>query len=279
MDHSKKIVCLEQLDKTTPIEFFKIQDLGDFFNFKGHFQYNFYQIFWFTHVQDQSHEIDFTSYKLGANQLWITYPGQVHYLDSTGMQGYCITVDKDCFHRVLHLEAKWQSFTKNTHLQLGLTPDKIDLFTHIMDLISLEYQGKKRFHVLEKYLQLLIIHLQDLPVLNMVDIRIDSRLHTLLDLIERYFLTQRNACFYADKVGLSPKRMNQILIKGIGVSLKAQLQERLLLEAKRLVGYSQDNIQSISHSLNFSEVSYFNRFFKKATGLTPLEFRAKVKKV
>lgn len=279
MSQQKKIICLEQLDKNTPIEFFYIQELQDIFDFKGYFQYNFYQIFWFTQAKEHYHEIDFVRYAIKQDEIWITYPGEVHFLDSSDLQGYCITVDKDYFHRILHQQAKEQGFTKSSHLQFAMPPSSRALFLHLMELISLEYNHKKRSSVLEQYMQLFIIHLQDLPIVNAVDIQIDSRLHLLLDLIEKHFLTQRSASFYADKVGLSTKRMNQILIQNIGLSLKAQLQARLLLEAKRLVGYSGDTIQSISHTLNFSEVSYFNRFFKKQTGMAPLAFREKVNKV
>jgi len=100
-----------------------------------------------------------------------------------------------------------------------------------------------------------------------------------LELVEAYYLTERKNEFYADKVALSSKRMNEILSISIGKSLKQHLQDRLLLEAKRLVGYSSDNIQDIAHKLQFSEVSYFNRFFKKLTQYTPLDFREQVKKV
>ncbi|WP_408583011.1 helix-turn-helix domain-containing protein [Myroides odoratimimus] len=57
------------------------------------------------------------------------------------------------------------------------------------------------------------------------------------------------------------------------------MHNRILLEAKRLIGYSDLNIQEISAELGFSEVNYFNRFFKKSTGVAPLAFRENVKKV
>lgn len=49
---------------------------------------------------------------------------------------------------------------------------------------------------------------------------------------------------------------------------------RLLLEGKRLLTYTLKSIAEISHALGFSEPSYFNRFFKRNTGLTPRQFRA-----
>jgi len=280
MKTKMKIVQVHQNDKNIPIEFFRIEDSIELFEFEDHYQYDFYQIYWFTEVLEQhNHEIDFISYPIKPHEIWIIYPGQIHYLDPRSTKGYCLAIDKDYFNSVLFKEAKQQAFMGHNHLKFEVIPTANQRFEYLHLLIEIEFNSYKRSAVLEQYLQLYIIHLQDLPLISEKHIAIDDRIHKLAQLIEEHYRSERKNEFYANQVSLSTKRMNEILLQAIGKTLKQQVQERLLLEAKRLVGYSEDNIQIIAEQLNFSDVSYFNRFFKKLTHQTPKAFREQVKKV
>ena len=279
MRSKKQVIQVQQQDKNVPIEFMRIEDSLELFEFDHHYQFDFYQIFWFTKSDGQFQEIDFVNYPILQDEIWIIYPGQVHFFEPTTVEGYFIGIDKDYFNRILFQEVKQHAFTGNNPLSFKVTPKMHALFTHLNLLIEMEYVNLQRPVVLEKYVQLYVLHLQDLPVVERRLVHFDARIHKLLELVEMHYIAERKSEFYADKVALSVKRMNEILLLSIGKSLKQQLQDRLLLEAKRLVGYSADNIQGISHTLGFSEVSYFNRFFKKLTGQTPLDFRQDVKKV
>lgn len=53
------------------------------------------------------------------------------------------------------------------------------------------------------------------------------------------------------------------------------ISERLILEAKRLVVHSHNNLADIAYTLEFSDYAYFSKFFKAKTGITPLAFRKK----
>lgn len=279
MKTKKHVIQVQQHDKNIPIEFFRIENSLEWFDYRQHYQYDFYQIYWFTETLNHHHEIDFISYPIESNQIWIIYPGQVHFIDPSSIVGYCLAIDKNYFNRVLFKEAKQHSFIGNGHLKFGVIAPMDQLFEHLHILIEMEFNQLKRSMVLEKYLQLYIVYIQDLPVLLEKHISIDTRTHKLLELIEEHYILHRKNDFYADKVALSTKRMNEILLHSVGKTLKQQLQDRLLLEAKRLVGYGDDTIQNIAYKLHFSEVSYFNRFFKKLTQQAPTEFRERVKKV
>jgi len=66
----------------------------------------------------------------------------------------------------------------------------------------------------------------------------------------------------------------QALIKTkIGLSVKNLIQTKKLQESKKEVAFTDKSIQEISYALGFKDDAYFNRFFKKTTGQTPLEFR------
>ncbi|MBB1151144.1 MULTISPECIES: AraC family transcriptional regulator [unclassified Myroides] len=280
MKTKKKVVRVQQLDKDIPIELYRIEKSVDLFEYEGHYQYDFYQIYWFTEVLiPHKQEIDFVSYPVIAGEIWIIYPGQVHHFDPRYSRGYCLAIDKNYFHSVLFKEAKLRSFIGHGQLKFAVPFHDGQRLEYLHVLMEIEFNSFKRPTVLEQYLQLYFIHLQDLPLLSQPHMTMDDRVYKILQLIEEHYSTQQKNEFYAEQVFLSVKRMNEILFRAIGKTLKQQLQERLLLEAKRLVGYSEDTIQRIAHALHFSDVTYFNRFFKKHTHQTPKDFREQVQKV
>ena len=105
----------------------------------------------------------------------------------------------------------------------------------------------------------------------------EKRVYHFLSLLENHYTTERSVNFYAEKLSLSSKRLNQILKEKVGKTISQLLQERLLLEAKHLLFVGTNNIKEISFSLGFEDPSYFSRFFKKMTKLSPEEFRAENK--
>ncbi|RYZ68648.1 MAG: AraC family transcriptional regulator, partial [Proteobacteria bacterium] len=81
--------------------------------------------------------------------------------------------------------------------------------------------------------------------------------------------------FYAQKMKLTAKALTMRVSRGLGKSARAVVQERILLEAKRLLTYSQHSIQVIAERTGFEDANYFTRFFKAHIGTTPSEFRRK----
>ncbi|MCC9043693.1 AraC family transcriptional regulator [Myroides sp. M-43] len=275
----QQVVKVQQFDKDVPIEFFKLEDNIELFNFDYHYQCNFYQIYWFTKTQNSSQLVDFESYNIADDQIWVIYPGQMHNIDPTGIKGYFLSVNKDYFNRIIAQEFKQQKFRLNPPLWFELSKDKKALFNAIMILFEQEWNTPKRTVVLEKYLSIYITHIQDLKELSQDNPLMDTRVLKLLELVEEHYTKPYPTSFYAEKIALSVKRMNELVVKSTEMTLNQHIQNRLLLEAKRLIGFSDLNIQEISAELGYSEVNYFNRFFKKQTGMTPLGFRANVKKV
>lgn len=96
------------------------------------------------------------------------------------------------------------------------------------------------------------------------------------NLLERHFITQRNIDFYADKMGLSPTHFSKKIKSYFGKTPSHLIQERVTLEAKKLLHLSHQNIKEIAKELQFDDEFYFSRFFKKKVGISPLHYREKV---
>ncbi|MFC6673318.1 helix-turn-helix domain-containing protein [Marinobacterium aestuariivivens] len=93
-------------------------------------------------------------------------------------------------------------------------------------------------------------------------------------LIESRFREHWTVEQYADELGMSPARLNRLCKQLLGKTAKTLPQERLLLEVKRRLIYTRSNLDEIAWDLGFRDPAYFSRFFKRATGSTPGNFRS-----
>jgi AraC-like DNA-binding protein len=79
--------------------------------------------------------------------------------------------------------------------------------------------------------------------------------------------------YLAAKVHLSPNYLSDLLKKETGSTAQDLIHAHLLEEAKRLLIHSEKNVSEIAFDLGFAYPQYFNKLFKKKTGITPLAFR------
>jgi AraC-like DNA-binding protein len=98
-------------------------------------------------------------------------------------------------------------------------------------------------------------------------------LFTFQELIEENFMTLKTPREYASKMNITPNYLNALCRKKSGKSAGELIRQRILLEAKRLLAHSKLSISEIAFQLGFEDNSYFGRYFRKYTRLTPGEFR------
>ena len=77
----------------------------------------------------------------------------------------------------------------------------------------------------------------------------------------------------ADQLSVSPNYLNGVVKKLTGKTASNHIHERLVLEAKSILIHSQLHAAEVANRLGYQNTSYFNRFFKKASGFSPIEFR------
>lgn len=82
-----------------------------------------------------------------------------------------------------------------------------------------------------------------------------------------------NLSFYADKMCLTPKYLSTTIKKVTGSSIHKWINEAIIIESKLLLKTTELTILQISEKLNFPNPSFFGRFFKDHTGITPLKYR------
>ena len=98
-----------------------------------------------------------------------------------------------------------------------------------------------------------------------------------LQLLKHYFREHREVGFYADKMNLTPKYMTTLVKKASGKSAIQWIEDYVILEAKAQLSSTVNTIQQIAFDLNFPSQSIFGRYFKRAVGISPSDYRASMR--
>src|SRR5690606_41317452 len=96
------------------------------------------------------------------------------------------------------------------------------------------------------------------------------------DLLENHFLRERSPSFYANEMAMSSSSFSKKVKRQFGKSPSQLIQERVVLEAKKLLHLTHKTVKEIAADLRFDDEFYFSRNFKKEVGLSPTHFRKTV---
>lgn len=91
--------------------------------------------------------------------------------------------------------------------------------------------------------------------------------------LEQHYRAQWDVQTYAKILHMSVSSLNRLCQEKAGTSAKVLIQERVLLEAKRRLIYTQDSLERVAESLGFKDPAYFSRFFKNLAGVPPSDYR------
>ncbi|MCE1155858.1 MAG: helix-turn-helix domain-containing protein [Bacteroidales bacterium] len=96
-----------------------------------------------------------------------------------------------------------------------------------------------------------------------------------VELIEKHFINERNVSFYAAAFSLTTDSFSKKVKKEFAKTPSQLIQERVTLEAKKLLHLTYKSVKEIAAALNFEDEFYFSRYFKKNVGLSPARYREK----
>tara|TARA_R110001632_G_scaffold148007_1_gene265113 strand:- start:417 stop:1241 length:825 start_codon:yes stop_codon:yes gene_type:complete len=93
-------------------------------------------------------------------------------------------------------------------------------------------------------------------------------------LVEQHYKTHHGVADYAELLFVTPKNLSKKIGLISNSSPNQIIKDRIILESKRLLAYTTMTVKEIAYSLNYDDDAYFNRFFTKHTGLSPISFRS-----
>lgn len=101
-----------------------------------------------------------------------------------------------------------------------------------------------------------------------------SMFNQFLDLLNDYYDKERSVQFYADKIGITSKYLSTITTEFAQLPASNVIDQYVVFRIKLLLYDGSSNIKSISDQLNFPTQSFFGRYFKRITGVSPRQFIA-----
>ena len=101
----------------------------------------------------------------------------------------------------------------------------------------------------------------------------NSLVERFLELVHEHYRTERMIGFYADRICVTPKYLSKVVKEHTGRSAGEWIENHVILDARAMLQSSDMTIQQIAASLNFPNQSFFGKYFKRATGLSPKEYR------
>lgn len=244
-------------------------------------QQNAYAIYW---IQEGSgtYNIDFNQYQFDDNVLFFLSPGQVFTVDSEQIKtAYKLTFVKDFYCIQTHdAEVACNGILFNNIYETPFVKpckkdtDKLDF---ILTSLLEEFQQNEtaQYDMLQAYLKQFIISAVRVKKENhVVKEDVETRLFKDFSLlVEQNYKTLHSVTDYAKRLGLSPKSITKHFQKAGTTSPSEFIKNRILLEAKRLLIYTDKTVKEIAFELGFNDPAYFTRFFTKAISKSPLQFK------
>ncbi|MEO0338424.1 MAG: helix-turn-helix domain-containing protein, partial [Bacteroidota bacterium] len=139
--------------------------------------------------------------------------------------------------------------------------------------MGLKYRGR----ALGALLQLFLIYTNNTINLDSTQLEEENAgvcvVRDFKELVENKFSKWHKVGDYATKVHLTPKYLSQTVKNYTGKTAKEFIQDRLLLEAKRLLLHTDMSVKEVAYEVGFEEPLHFSSFFKKHAGQSPSKFR------
>jgi AraC family transcriptional activator of pobA len=245
-------------------------------------KHDFYILIFFTQGRG-THTIDFQTYPVAPNSVFFLSPGQVHAWQlSADAEGFVLFFSLE-FYLLGHPQKKlFQLPYFNTLLRkplLLLSEGEMLIIRDTINQIRQEYERPqwKQEDILRDFLDILLIRLariyQEKHAALISSKSSFTELQQLENSIDQHFKEHKPVSFYADELHVTTKQLNEVCKQGLGKTTNELIQDRIILEARRLLTHSDLTITQIAAELGYYDNSYFTRFFKKHTHQTPEQFR------
>ena len=223
--------------------------------------------------------LDFEPVVLRGPSLALISPGQVHQLlRADHPEGWGISFEPGL------LEAAFQLVLEQGLHQPYLLDPQLPFYARAVSLLTLladcqaglddAYSGRTQQTLLIAFLSLVAGQLTPrstaIPAQERRGIQIERAFQELL---RQHYTLWKQPAQYATALHITVAHLNDTVKSQTGLSVSTHVQQRAMLEAKRLLGFTEQSVKEIGYALGYAEPVYFGKRFKKVTGMTPQQFR------
>src|SRR5690606_22225175 len=214
--------------------------------------------------------IDFHEYTVSANALIVMRPEQIHYHVSAKNANLLRIKFKEQFLLGLPHKISWQEiFNRDV---VVLSNEAMKTFLDYLNLMIMEYDADLRNkEILSKLFSALLDKVS--VYLNQNDSLENKRSNSIFkkfkELVAENALKEMKVNAYAKRLFISSGHLNDVVKEISGKNAKTIINEQRILEAKRLLYWTDIPVQEVAYKTGFEDPAYFTRFFKKHTGSLP----------
>jgi len=227
------------------------------------------------------HEVDFDQFGIKRGSLFVLQPGQMHHWSlSEDIEGFVIIFSQELYNLYFgQKKINEYNFYHSIHNrpEMVFEENEIPNLLPYFDLLIQENNHENKFQ-LDKMLNLLdCIHIEISrkysETYSHQTHSYNIKINSFERLLEQYFRMEKLPSFYAEKLNITLKHLNRICNEILQKTATEVITDRVILEIKRMLIDKQLSINEIAFAVGYEDYSYFSRFFKKQTGLSPTEFR------
>lgn len=267
----------------------------EIFDANRHFQvdyphrHDFYEVLYLSKGSGY-HIIDSNKYVIKPPCIFFLSPGQTHNLElSNDIDGFIFLFTAEFYlinqknkNRLLEFPFFFSVEQENPPLYIIHADDNVfirNLFKRGCDEIERNIGPSEE--VIRSLLDLILLTCNQLYPDEYIRIQ-KGKGHILvknfLRLIEENYLNNLRVNDYAEKLAITSNHLTQMVKQVTGKTSIEFIREKTLVEIKRLLLHTNHTVSEIAVLLHFPDQSYFTKFFKKQTGITPLQYRKKTMK-
>ena len=223
--------------------------------------------------------LDFDEVAFTGPALLVVLPGQVHHIiDTTDPQGWIVSFDSSL------LDGEFQLVLEKGFTTPVVVDRQTDFYQQTVALLALiekiqagvadTYTGRTTHALLTALLSLIAGQLiAGVPETKAKESRGAIIEQSFRQLLKQHYTRWKQPNQYAAELAVTVAHLNDTVKEITGSSVSTHIRQRSILEAKRLLSFTDLSVKEIGYAIGYDEPVHFGKLFKKATGFTPLHFR------
>ena len=231
--------------------------------------HGFYEIIWFQSGSG-SHYVDFNRYPISAGSIFFISPGQIHSFDTShDQQGYVLKVCTELFDDFADLSCAKVQEKDSAALEMLVRAMEAELKNE--DSLA----HKEALQALVKLFVIMVRRSYEGLSPSTINPQKPSykAFQNFRKLIEENYCRLHAVKDYASLLGVSSKTLTLYAGEFSNYTPLELINNRIILEAKRLLRYSILSVKEIAFRLGFDDPSYFGKFFKRIVKQSPADYR------
>ncbi len=250
-------------------------------------RHNYYTVIWSVTARGK-HIVDFKEYPILPQHIFFVSPEQVHQIITDPKPtGYVLLFTPEFLEKnsiQSDFIANLKLFQKNGESDaLSLSDNMILKLKIFADQMIAAFHSKNDLFldIIGAYLKLFLIECNGHCSLsidtNTQSVEVGKTLvRNFKSIVEKHFSKWHQVQDYADALNVTPNYLNEVIKSAIQLSAKDFIQNRLIIEAKRMVVFTEKSSKEIGYDLGFEDPSHFSKFFKIQSGQSLQDFKKSI---